>query len=66
VQLRQNLYRKLVIPAALKGDVLRAVADVGIDADTLWPDRGATLAAVAAHVRRGVFERFANRRAPDS
>lgn len=48
---RGNVLRKLIIPAAMKPEILEALAGIGITRRDVWPDPDSRLAKVATRVK---------------
>ncbi|MCK6458850.1 MAG: FRG domain-containing protein [Planctomycetes bacterium] len=54
---RENVFRKVIIPATMKPELLEALADIGITRATMWPDPDSELAKVAARVKADLLAR---------
>ena len=54
---RENVFRKLIIPAATKPEILEALAGSGITKAAVWPDPDSELAKVATRVKAELLAR---------
>jgi hypothetical protein len=54
---RENVFRKLIIPGAMKPEILDVLAGIEITKPTMWPDADSELARVAARVKAELLAR---------